>query len=299
MRIVTKIITTIAICFLIGTVGYSIYILSSPLAQEHITTPVIDFDMNIGKRTLTVSEINFNTDWDYVYTDGYANLPEGSINLGDVISNCFGTVKLFFSGYCLGAWEFDETTDSFDDILFVGEWVGGNQEYEFETDGSIMFNGPEEYGEEEGTMISINGTYKNADLSQKLAIKTESADIKLFSYLFEEDGDTLLLFDENESFIYSRQINKVRTMENAIDYSGQKVNVTGNFTTVENETNGYLSIDEIFDIIIIFNNYSEGNATMHNGKKVEIIGFIFEAEEIDTWDTPYIDYIESIRVINN
>jgi hypothetical protein len=298
MRIITKIITSIIICFLIVTVGYSIYIFNTPLAQEHIITPVIDFDMDIGKRTLTVSEINFKTYWDYVYTEGYANLPEGSINLGDVISNCFGTVKLFFSEYHLGSWEFDETTDSFDDVLFIGEWVGGNQEYEFYTDGSIMFNGPEEYGAAEGAMISINGTYKNADLSKSLAVQIESADIKLFSYIFEEDGNTLLLFDENESYKYSRQINKIRTLQNVVDYSSQKVNITGKLTADENETIGYLSIDETFDVIVFFNNYSEGNAIMYNGKKVEIIGFIFKANENDIWDTPYIDYIKSIRVID-
>jgi len=146
MRIITKIIAVLAICFFLVTVGVSIYVFNSS-SDLDINTPYLEFTVNENERTITVTgmnnNINFNWDDISVCPGGYALLPTGAIDIDDKISNCYGTVRLELpDGSIIGQqWTFSEKpTEPFDDIIFAGQWEGKWQELNLYPNGTYLNN---------------------------------------------------------------------------------------------------------------------------------------------------------------
>ena len=78
----------------------------------------------------------------------------------------------------------------------------------------------------------------------------------------------------------------------------QKVNITGNLV-VENETNGYLTINESdaeFEVLVFFGDYNETNVTDFDGLNVSIIGYLYLTCDCDYWEGPCIKDIELIEL---
>ena len=114
------------VCILLGIIPllitgamYLYLNLSTPLDYDievHFSAPCIDFQMDKNAGNLTVDQIRFDhdeylidLDWYHVgIRSGNATLPFGTIEVGDVITNCTGNVKLMWIplDYCLGNWNF-------------------------------------------------------------------------------------------------------------------------------------------------------------------------------------------------
>jgi len=162
MRIITKIIAVMAICFVLGTIGLSIYVYNSSLQIED---PILKFSMDENERTLTVEEIkNFNLDWeDISLFTGDAILPSsGTVRVNDVITKCYGTVEFMVDGSTFGGWVFSEKpVDYFEDIRFIGLWKGEGQELNFYPDGTYFnyYQKKDDHGDDDGLLIN-NGRYK-------------------------------------------------------------------------------------------------------------------------------------------
>jgi len=301
MRIVTQVITVIGICFILATAGISIYMLNSTDILDQTITPTVEFSMNTDSRTLTVADINFNTNWAYVTIDGDANLPSGNVNIGDKITNCYGDIGLSLSGVSLGTWDFGWETYPYEDVLFVGDWVDDeDDEYNFLDNGTILCESPKDQDELAICHFS-NSNYNlevSIDLVDIVQIQNESIMKKTWNYGFAEQNNYLHLWNETTRFRLSRQVYPVQKPEDITNYSGQKINITGNLTSYNNGTIGNLTVKETgLEVIVLFNNYSEGNATMFDNQTVQIIGFLFQPNDKVAWDKPYIDYIESVKII--
>ena len=302
MRIVTQVITVIGICFILATTGISIYMLNSTDIQDQTITPTVEFSMNTDSRTLTVADINFNTNWDYITIDGDANLPTGNVDIGDIITNCYGNIGLSLSGVSLGNWDFGWETYPYEDVLFVGDWVDDEDadEYNFFDNGTFSYHAVN--GDDDLVLSSFDDAmYKikvSVDSLEFFQLQNESIITKEWKYGFAEQNNYLNLWNETKRFRLLRQVYPVQKPEDITNYSGQKVNITGYLTSYDNGTIGNLTINETgLEVIVLFNNYSEGNATMFDNQTVQIIGFIFQPNEEVAWDKPYIDYIESVKII--
>lgn len=143
MRIITKIIAVMAICFFLATVSFSIYIYNSSSDLNKIKIPSLEFTVNEDERTLTLTNINnIDFSWEDISVDqGYALLPTGALNIGDKITNCYETVKLKLpNGFIIGEnWKFSEKpAEPFDDIRFIGQWEGGGQELNLYPNGTYL-----------------------------------------------------------------------------------------------------------------------------------------------------------------
>jgi hypothetical protein len=301
MRIVTQVITVIGICFVLASTGISIYMLSSTEIPDQTITPTVEFSMNTDSRTLTVADINFNTNWDYITVDGDAVIPSGNVDVGDTITNCYGNIGLSLSGTSLGNWNFGWEAYPYEDVLFVGDWVDdADGEYNFLDNGTILCESPRDQDVPAICHFS-NGNYElevSIDLVDIVQIQNESIMKKTWNYGFADRNNQLYLWNETTRFRLLRQVYPVQKLEDITNYSGQKVNITGNLTSYDDGTIGNLTVKETgLEIIVLFNNYSEGNASMFDNQTVQIIGFLFQPNEEVAWDKPYIDYIESVKII--
>jgi len=140
MKIVSKIIAVMTICFVIATIGISIIVYNS---SSDIEDPTIEFSMDKDARTLTVEDIkNFNLNWeDISVSTGDAILPSsGEVKVNDVISNCYGTIEFMIKDTSFGGWIFNERpVEHYEDARFIGNWGGeDNQEFIFYDDGTYF-----------------------------------------------------------------------------------------------------------------------------------------------------------------
>lgn len=59
--------------------------------------PQIEFEEDLIDKTLTVVNLDMDLDWENItISSGYATLPSGTINVGNVITNCSGHVALIY-----------------------------------------------------------------------------------------------------------------------------------------------------------------------------------------------------------
>jgi len=177
MRIITKIITSIMICFIIATIGYSYYVYTAEIQTDDKDDSIIEFTINPEKHIVTVSKTkNFGYNWEEItLSQGTAVLPlSGDVEVNDIITHCYGDIKLTLpSGDYLAEWNFpDKPEDEYEDIRFIGSWNGEGQE--------IKFNS--------------NGTYKNTITTSKGG--TASPQVDLFNYGVYTAEKTQIILNE-------------------------------------------------------------------------------------------------------
>jgi len=295
MRIVTQIITVIAISIILVTVGWSILIFNSSEVDQPVP---FELEMNQNERTLTVGAVYLNMEWENIEIyEGEAKLPSGPIKLNDVITNCYGNVSLFLpGGYIFGKWVFNERPIIVDDLRFVGSWINSSQTITFDAKGNFYnyYIDPDDnsyLGYKDGTYdVKDKKIILNSNLNE-----TESED-KLYNFYNNENS--LDLINESVMVGYWRSIQRVRNSNDITEYEYQKIKMTGNLS-VKNESFGYLTLTEDEEeVLIYFEGFNVENITDFDMQNVEIIGYIFEECDNDFWDGPCVKDIDSIEIVN-
>ena len=175
MRIITKVIGVIAVCFFLLIASFSIYLYNSPNDTDNINLPYLEFMVDEEAREIIVSSAkNLDFNWADVSVDkGYALLPTGSIDVEDKITNCYGSVILKLPedyGYVTyEEWDFiDRPSESFEDLRFFGHWESEEgDELNFNPDGTYVnaYGGGElASGDTASFDVITVGNYKQSDL---------------------------------------------------------------------------------------------------------------------------------------
>ena len=318
MRIINQILIIISICFVVGLIGISYSMLNSETTNEPEPYFYIQFEKDAEKNTLSVSDINFNTDWSLISKNGNAVLPYGSIDKGDVITNCFGNVELYYSNTYIGSWNFvNKYDDAYFDAQFNGRWKSGVEEYELDFDNRYNCIAPTPINPDQTILcknIGIEGKFNYTKTKQNIYFDIDEIDDinyswdsytdksrASFGYYFTNQNDMLYLYNStlNSEIVLKRSIDNIKNSKDLSNYLGEKVNITGFFNANETDNYGYLNYNTSEEeIIVSFEYYDENNASFYDNKTIEIIGFIYPTSEDEIWDKPFIKYIESIRVID-
>ena len=211
MRIVNKIIITIFTIIMAITiiVSYDIYN-SDQDCQELIISPVFEFEKNQQERTLTVTDINFDIKWNEITINGFATKPNGKIEVGDQITNCYNTIDIEISTSPIGTWTFDQKTANQKDILVLGDWSSYGQLYEFNQDGSYNFIKNETVSEELDFIPELGYYHIDYDLQEILLLDVSQSFTQKpisLNISFEDNNNTLTMqYDNTSTYIYQRNI---------------------------------------------------------------------------------------------
>ena len=297
MRIVTKILAIITIITILLTFSWSVIIINS---NEDFLTKPFDLIKNENDRTLTVKDVYVGMNWeDIEISQGHANLPSGTVNVGDIITDCYGIIKLSLPGeYTYGDWNFSSRSIDLDTpILFSGVWQNSYQIIDLDYNGSYN-NTYLNYNNESIFYLSSKGNY-NIEKGKLIfgSISSALSDTSI-NYNFENNNNSLTLYNESTTFHFMRTINSVKNSSDIENFSYQKVNISGNLS-VENESYGYLTLSEDETMVLIsFNSYNESNISDFDKQNVEIIGYLYRECDIDFWNKACIKNIESINIFN-
>ena len=197
-----------------------------------------------------------------------------------------------------------------DDPKLYGSWENAYQQVRFDADGSFdneIDVGDEDDGKEAVFLDDLTeGDYKATDHNICFGVSINldsdiSPTVCAFGYHFEDNDNYLYITNAtNYSWFLSRNINRVRNYEEMVNYSNEKVNISGNLV-VENETNGYLTVNESgneTEVLIFFEGYNETNVTEFDGQNVSIIGYLYITCDCDYWEGPCVKDIELIELTN-
>lgn len=312
MKNITEVLIVLSIVAAIVTVGVSFYFYNSPIAEEDTFIPTFELSMDKDGRKLIVDNINFETDWTYVNADGDAIVPFGSIEVGDEITDCYGEVSIFLSGYFVNEYIFDESSGYIDPSLIFGEWEtdDAEEEYIFYDDGTFLFDIKEnDFDRVANYQSQAIGQYSNVGDISKLKVFgyysdpnilyfTNSTNISFdFNYTFDNNYNKLSLSYNNSQYDYTRVINSVQTKSELLTYQNQKVNISGLFNKDDSNFILRLNDSEGTDINLTFKNHSIDNLSQYDQKNVEITGLIIPINEMADPPTYYMDYIENIRIL--
>lgn len=192
------------------------------------------------------------------------------------------------------------------DARLYGSWQNAFQEVRFDADGSFdnEFDVDDEADEKSILLDDLKiGSYETKEKEIEFYDITLGLDAPSpgfsFNYYFENNDNYLLITNAtNHSWSLSRNINRVRTYAMIVNYSNEKVNISGLFE-YENETNGYLTLNETENetkVLIFFGDYNETNFTEFDGQNVSIIGYLYLTCDCDYWEGPCIKDIELIEL---
>ncbi len=166
MKIITKIIIGITVAFTLIIVSTAWYIFNDSETQEVENRQLVfNLEVNEEKGTLTVTDINFEANWDDIKLAGDASLPDGSIDVEDEIRFCSGLIKLYYmENNYIGGWDFGDKRDELGEIILFGEWEGEGQQIEFGLDkyynnivtGLDMDNTSDDWDDSETHIRSLN-----------------------------------------------------------------------------------------------------------------------------------------------
>ena len=186
------------------------------------------------------------------------------------------------------------------DARLYGTWQNAFQEVRFEADGSFD-NEIEVDDEDAGDALLLKTTSKGGyeAKEEKLAFfvcdpDAASVPTLSFNYLLENHDNYLYLVNATHTFTLTRNINRVRAYEEMVNYSNEKVNISGLFE-YENETNGYLTLNET-EVLVFFGDYNETNFIEFDGLNVSIIGYLYLTCDCDYWEGPCVKDIELIEL---
>jgi len=292
MRILTKIITVISICFVIATVAISYQVFNSP---SELDCPYLEFNMNVYDKTLTVSKIdNFDYNWeDITLYSGVANLPSsGKISVDDVITNCYGTIKFRLpNDSVLGSWPFNEKPeDIFEDIRFNDVWGNANQELQFFENGSYYNSfhsiniGDSDSSLEEYEIVQGKYEYKDDELVFNEVDSGAGAQTFAFSVILSNADTQLDIYNDyyainwtlQRSFNDTNLLNILKTTEKLDDCLTSFIANYSNSSYKENLSNGlnvmvilndFLTqgeVDNLSMLGIYFNTDNNGNIYLTN-----------------------------------
>jgi len=193
------------------------------------------------------------------------------------------------------------------DSRLYGTWQNAFQEVRFDADGSFDNEiEDEDYDAEESILLKITKTGGYEAKEKKLEFyewdfANVSAPASLsFDYSLEDNDNYLRIVNATHNITLTRNINRVKTYAMLVNYSSEKVNISGLFE-YENETNGYLTLNETENetkVLIFFGDYNETNFTEYDGQNVSIIGYLYLTCDCDYWDEPCIKDIERIALID-
>ncbi len=257
MRIITKIISIMAILTIIAALAWGIFVFNTPNSSKIVATPTdqSEGDDNRGSLPLGV-EIAFNALWEND-TEEYVFLPNGAYRYNSQVWN--GT--------------------------FYDEYVVEKKGYYAVMDGQLMLN---------ETNISVMLTkfdghshQRNVDISLNYNYSFSGNDTTL----------TLSEWGNISAQIYSQQLKIVQTLGEIEEYDGQKVIVTGNLTDITNDTMASLILDNGYiEIQVSFENYTDGNLSDFKDKYVEVTGIIYKPDVDATLYKPLMRDVESIII---
>ena len=302
MKIVNKIIITIFTIIMAITiiVSYDIYN-SDQDCQELIISPVFEFEKNQQERTLTVTDINFDIKWNEITINGFATKPNGKIEVGDQITNCYNTIDIEISTSPIGTWTFDQKTANQKDILVLGDWSSYGQLYEFNQDGSYNFIKNETVSEELDFIPELGYYHIDYDLQEILLLDVSQSFTQKpisLNISFEDNNNTLpMQYDNTSTYIYQRNIYSIDSFVELRKYYYQKIEITGLFTYDNNNSTGEIKINNTNDTIFVLFEETDINSSDYNNKNISIVGFLYQADEKVEWKKPYLNYIEKIEII--
>lgn len=295
MRIITKVIGVMAVCFLLLTVSFSIYFYNKSEDIIKPDLPYLEFSVDKSTHSITVTGVeNLDFSWnDISVVQGNALLPKGPININDTITNCYGAVKLklpYNYGYLTDEeWIFsDRTLEPFEDIRFMGSWEGDGLMLNFNADGtysnygmSFDYDEPPIYEEQTGQY-----TQQNLLILQQEVNNTEPL-ICDFSFSDDDTVMDLYCYNQRSKFEFKRVfsdelyitiLNASQKLDDCLsffisNYSNEThkdilssgLNVTVVFTNELIE----LDIHNLSNKNIFFNKDSNGNIT-HDGVNYSI-----------------------------
>jgi len=305
MRILTKILSSISIIFITLIIIVSFNQFNYNPIYDFDDSLLIEFVQNDENNFLYVSKINVPIDWSYIEKQGLATKPYGEISIGDKITNCYGEVELFYGDSSLGTWSFSKKyPDEYYNIHFNGLWENVNEEYDLRYDNYYRCEPSFEVQEPIllCNIIESDGYYDINETAQNFIFpKKYDPDVFIsFNYYLDEDNDKLFLYDQNLSnnTILFRNIRKIKTSLDISNYTEELINISGFFNSNKTNNFGYLKYNESYEeIIISFEFYDENNSSYYDNKTIEISGYIFNPNESDIWVTPYVKYIDSIKII--
>ena len=296
MRIVTKIIAVIATSIVMVTVGWSISIYISPF-EDQFTQP-FELEMDEDDHTLTVGDVNTDINWDDIGLEGDATRPSGSVDEDDVITDCYGTVSLYFPNGYFFTWEFDERPD----IHLFGEWENAYQQLNFDSYGNYhnsYFLNFDDTDDSNESIIKAGTVGEYKAKGEKLTFNASLPDVTWdYCFLFGANYNLLTLWNESRSVEFNRAIYRVKNITGIEEYSYQKVNITGNLSVDPDETTGNLTLNDsnATKVLVSFEDYNKTNISSFDSRQVEIIGFLYQVCDCDFWDGPCIKNVESIQI---
>jgi len=198
----------------------------------------------------------------------------------------------------------NEEKESTVDTQLYGSWENIYQSVHFGSNGSFdnQIYIDQVKGDEEPILLNnvLRASYGATEEELEFYDAAEIGTNVLFDYYLENNGNELYIVNGTHSFILSRNINAIRSYGDIVNYSDEKVNITGNLV-VENETNGYLTINGSntkVEVLIFFGDYNETNVTEFDGQNVSIIGYLCITCDCDYWEGPCIKDIELIELTN-
>jgi len=199
----------------------------------------------------------------------------------------------------------NEEKESTVDTRLYGSWENIYQSVHFGSNGSFdnQIYIDQVKDDEEPILLNnvLKASYGATEEELEFYGDVVISDTVLFGYYFENnDNDLYIVNATNYLWSLSRTINNVRNYEDIVNYSDEKVNITGNLV-VENETNGYLTINESdteVEVLVFFGDYNETNVTEFDGQNVSIIGYLYITCDCDYWYGPCIKDIELIELTN-
>lgn len=195
-----------------------------------------------------------------------------------------------------------------------GSWENAYQELRFDADGVVgnqIIKTESEADEDlNDSLVAFHGVTQAEYSADDIRISVTNEDVYLtddsnlsyfsisFNYYFA-DEDELVLTNNTSIIRLSRNINRVRSYEEMINHSYEKVNISGLFE-FGNETNAYLTVngtDNETKVMVLLEGNNQTNISDFDGQNVSIIGYLYVTCDCSYWDGPCIKDVELISVI--
>ncbi|MEF8879879.1 MAG: hypothetical protein V5A64_05765, partial [Candidatus Thermoplasmatota archaeon] len=219
MRIVTKVILTIAICSMIGATALSIYILDTPFSKEIPEDNLLSNTFGYSDETVDqeIENIHFLGTWRTDKAEFDMDIkPSGSV---DAMSGSSDKAKK----------RSDISVNN-----SISTQTGENKD-------------DEKPDLEDITLLSGNFTI---DEEQKIITLNKSSKNYSYRYSFTNKNNTLFLTNikTNETLIFQRKIPDVDEGKEVKSFVYNKVNISGNFSFSTDKKYGNLSLNESYKI---------------------------------------------------
>lgn len=188
-----------------------------------------------------------------------------------------------------------------DETRLIGTWENANQQINLNFDGS--YSNVIEADEDSYDDVLLSGLdmgeFKANEEKLLFTCESKGGSTPEIAYFwdFGADEDSLIISNASYHYLLSRNINHVWNYTHIVNYSYEKINITGNLS-VKNETNGYLTLNDSNStvVLVFFEGYNNSNISDFDEMQVAIIAYLYQVCECDFWQDPCLKHIESIQI---